>query len=216
MPHDRTCSVDGCKRPFDAHGFCSMHRRRWKTHGTVDLPTEADRFWAKVDKTDTCWLWTASTNPKGYGKFGAMSLAAHRYSYEALVGTIPEGMDLDHLCRVRHCVNPAHLEPVSRRENLMRGETRAAANVLKTHCPAGHQYDEAKTSYRNGQRHCRACARDRAREARRAKGIGPRQPRTHCVHGHPYDAENTGYSNGARYCKACNRAKARRRRLHPN
>jgi hypothetical protein len=70
-----------------------------------------------------CWLWTASTDPKGYAQFDfrTRNTRGHRFVYEALVGRIPEGLDLDHLCRVRRCVNPAHLEPVTRAENLRRG-----------------------------------------------------------------------------------------------
>ena len=79
------------------------------------------RFWAKVDKTETCWLWTGGQSA-GYGRFGFKgrpNLGAHRFAYELLVGPIPPGLDLDHLCRVRNCVNPDHLEPVTRRENLL-------------------------------------------------------------------------------------------------
>ena len=83
------------------------------------------RFLMKVEKTPTCWLWTAAKQQGGYGMFGAKNtkkvVAAHRWSYEHFVGPIPKGMQIDHLCRVRHCVNPAHLEPVTPKENLRRG-----------------------------------------------------------------------------------------------
>jgi len=83
---------------------------------------------------------------------------AHRFGYELLVGPIPTGLTLDHLCRVRTCVNPAHLEPVSIGENVLRGDTRPAANLKKTHCPRGHAYDAANTYIaRGGERHCRTC-----------------------------------------------------------
>jgi hypothetical protein len=132
------------------------------------MATMEERFWAKVDKTDTCWLWTGYTC-KGYGQFCGRpgTRAAHRITYEILVGPIPQGMDLDHLCRVRACCNPAHLEPVTRRENLVRGETLIARQVALIHCPQGHPYDEANTFITSaGRRHCRACDRDRHRQRR--------------------------------------------------
>lgn len=121
-------------------------------------------FWAKVEKTEACWLWMASKCQGGYGRFrvggvGRKKIQAHRFAYELLVGPVPDNLDLDHLCRVRDCVNPAHLEPVTRRENLLRGETLIAAQVLRTHCPRGHPYDEQNTRVYRGMRSCRACDR---------------------------------------------------------
>lgn len=88
--------------------------------------------------------------------------AAHRVAYEALVAPIAAGLQLDHLCRVRRCVNPAHVEPVTQAENLRRGETITARAVAATHCPQGHPYS-GENLYVNpeGHRHCRQCARDR-------------------------------------------------------
>ena len=103
-----------------------------------------ERFWSKVDKDGPggCWLWTASQNGYGYGKFKAPHafVASHRYAYELLVGPIPDGLQIDHLCRNRACVNPAHLEPVTQRVNLMRGNTLASINARKTHCIRGHEF----------------------------------------------------------------------------
>jgi len=122
-----------------------------------------ERFWIKVNKTETCWLWAAGINSLGYGKFqiGKKSCFAHRVSYELSIGPIPEGLSLDHLCRVRHCVNPAHLEPVTQRENIMRGNGIAAKEAAKTHCPKNHPYDEENTRNYRGKRFCKACNRDR-------------------------------------------------------
>jgi len=125
------------------------------------------RFWAKIDKTETCWLWTAAIDAWGYGRFwttdGKMH-QAHRWLYESERGPVEGRAHLDHLCRNPACVRPDHLEPVPCRVNLMRGETLAAANVRKTHCPQGHPYDEANTARKAGNRRsCRACARDYAR-----------------------------------------------------
>lgn len=97
------------------------------------------RFWAKVDidPPSGCWLWTGAVDEAtGYGRFWtADGLGyAHRIAHELFVGPIPAGLDIDHLCRVRRCVNPAHLEPVTRRENLLRGETLAAAHHVGRDC----------------------------------------------------------------------------------
>src|SRR5690554_6462185 len=101
-----------------------------------------DRFWPKIDRTDDCWLWIGKINNRGYGLFylDRRMQAAHRAAYQLLVGPIPDGLDLDHTCRVRRCVNPDHLEPVTHRENLLRGASFAAVNAAKTHCPHGHEY----------------------------------------------------------------------------
>jgi hypothetical protein len=110
-------------------------------------------------------MWTAGAIAQGYGGFhpakGVMVLA-HRYAYEALIGPIPAGLVIDHLCRVRRCVNPAHLEPVTNEENLSRGEGYALRNGMRTACVNGHEYTEANT-YRDpkGGIRCRQCGRDR-------------------------------------------------------
>lgn len=128
---------------------------------------DVERFWSKVTKTDTCWLWTAYLR-RGYGKIkiSNRTVLAHRFAYEMLVGPIPDGLQLDHLCRVRNCVNPAHLEPVTSRENTLRGATPAALNAAKTHCKNGHEYTPENTylikptkTQPNGARACRTCRR---------------------------------------------------------
>lgn len=120
--------------------------------------TVLDRFWSKLDKSDGCWLWTAACNRDGYGAFSVNGrmVKAHRFAYEELVGPIPDGLVIDHLCRNRECVNPAHLEPVTHVENVRRGRP-GDQNRRKTHCPMGHPYDDANTIHKNGRRFCRAC-----------------------------------------------------------
>jgi len=136
-----------------------------------------DRFWSKVNKTETCWLWTAATTD-GYGMFSIGGQAgrmhrAHRVSFEALVGSIPEGLQIDHLCRVRNCVNPEHLEPVLPEVNTLRGESSSAVRARQTHCIVGHEFDEKNTAYirQAGRvfRRCRTCNRDRVRRYRSAR-----------------------------------------------
>lgn len=92
----------------------------------------------------------------------------HRLVYVWLVGEIPDRFDIDHLCKTRNCVNPAHLEAVSRRENLLRGDTTVAVNAAKTHCKRGHEFNEENTVWRVVRhRECRQCRRDRVNERAR-------------------------------------------------
>ena len=106
-----------------------------------------------------CWPWPGRIHPEGYGQtfWNGHRMNAHRAMYELLIGPIPTGLDLDHLCRNRSCVNPAHLEPVTRRENIRRGETGSWFRS-KTHCPRGHPYSGANLIVRKGGgRKCRTC-----------------------------------------------------------
>lgn len=150
---------------------------------TISLSrSDERRLWAKIEKTDGCWLWTAGKTPAGYGKFwlsGATELA-HRIVYIALVGTVPYNLTLDHTCRVRHCVNPDHLDPVTQQENTLRSPIAPAAiNAKKTHCLKGHPYSAANTHIANGrrreERQCRECSRIRTLARQRANGAVPRQ-----------------------------------------
>lgn len=172
---NRICSVAGCGRPRHGRGWCTKHYQRWKRHGDPNKPglTTSERFWSKVEKTDTCWLWTAAKNTDGYGRFKGIDrlVQAHRFAYEQLIGPIPEGLHLDHLCRVRACVNPAHLEPVTLTENLRRGRNPRSE---KTHCPQGHPYDEANTYVSpRGGRFCRICRNESARRCKQRKKLLP-------------------------------------------
>jgi hypothetical protein len=128
-----------------------------------------DRAMSHIEpQADGCWLWTGSTQKNGYGTIhvcrenGKVIVGrAHRVVYELLAGPIPEGLDLDHLCRVRKCVNPKHLEPVTRSVNLKRGvggEVARASKALITHCPSGHPYSGENLYVTNdGKRTCRTC-----------------------------------------------------------
>lgn len=96
----------------------------WREKGPPKR-TEADRFWWKVHKTTTCWIWRGVLDRDGYGQFGVgrKNLRAHRWAYESVVGPIPEGLEIDHLCRVKSCVNPLHMEPVTKTENIRRARS---------------------------------------------------------------------------------------------
>lgn len=117
-----------------------------------------------------CWLWIGCTMRNGYGKMtvNGKNILAHRFSYETFVGPIAQGLEADHLCGVRQCVNFRHLEVVTHTENLLRGNTSTAANAAKTHCPQRHPYSGENLSLDNGSRKCRRCHRDRERVRRQA------------------------------------------------
>jgi hypothetical protein len=127
-----------------------------------------DRFWAKVERraADECWPWRGAGNGHGYGHVlrERRTVPAHRVAYELVVGPIPTGLTLDHLCRNRLCVNPAHLEPVTHRVNTLRGCGPAARRATVTHCPYGHAYTPENTYVsRRNQRECRTCRTQRSR-----------------------------------------------------
>lgn len=108
-----------------------------------------------------CWLWLGTANSQGYGTLqdDGLTIRAHRVVYEAEVGPIPEGLVIDHLCRNRICVNPSHLEPVTFKENVLRGISPPANNARKTHCPRGHALSEPNVNRRRGYRACVECER---------------------------------------------------------
>lgn len=141
------------------------------------------RFWEKVDRSggpEACWPWTAYIARTGYGMFTVEAgwvTTAHRIAWELTRDPVPPGRQLDHLCRNRSCVNPAHLEPVSSRENTMRGLSHVVARANQEVCLRGHPLsgENVYVHPRRGTRHCRECARERRRERdhrRRRSGPG--------------------------------------------
>jgi len=119
-----------------------------------------------------CWEWTGYKDPAGYGQIGTPSgvKLVHRVSYEYYVGKIPDGLQIDHLCRNRPCVNPEHLEPVTAKENVgrgMAGRVRTLLAAQQTHCKWGHEFTKSNTYIcRKGIRNCRRCHKRRERERR--------------------------------------------------
>jgi hypothetical protein len=139
-------------------------------------PNQLRRFMEKVapEPNTGCWLWYGAWGGGGYPVVNlyCVNYAAHRVAYEHFVGPIGEGLQLDHLCRVRCCVNPAHVEPVTPIVNTMRGDTAAAKNAAKTHCPMGHPYSGSNLyiAPKTGDRMCKKCSREHTR-AWRLRGV---------------------------------------------
>ncbi len=134
-----------------------------------------ERALAKVEKQENgCWLYAGSLDKDGYGLMGVTGSGTqrvHRLAYAVLTGPIPDGMEIDHLCRVRNCMNPAHLEAVTRQVNSLRSESFAAINARKTHCIHGHEFTPENTYYRTPtHRQCRQCGREAALRYLRTTG----------------------------------------------
>jgi len=174
------CSVVNCDKLSRARGWCDAHYQRWQRLGDPEAggPPQPkgrpihERFLDKVEFTESCWLWQGARQSGGYGSFAVTSktiVKAHRFAYEFWVGPIPDGLNLDHLCRVRNCVKPDHLEPVTQRENVMRSPVALATlEARQTHCLRGHEFTEANTRAYRGRRYCRECNRQRHTRDRRA------------------------------------------------
>jgi len=140
---------------------------RWQPQSVEE---RFDEKWMPVPWTG-CWLWTASLDGHGYGQFNKVlsngkwgSSKAYKFSYERAKGPVPDGLQIDHLCRERSCVNPDHLEAVTQKENILRGTSPAAMNLRKNHCSKGHEWTEDNVALYKGRRGrmCKQCNRDSA------------------------------------------------------
>ena len=142
--------------------------------------SDLERFMSRVLKSDSCWLWTGAKTPRGYGTFRAGTNAcsnvrfwrAHRFSYLNFVGPIATGLVLDHLCKNTSCVRPDHLECVTQRENLLRGDTIIARYLSRKTCLRGHPFDGTNTGIVNGHRYCKTCNRIKAAYYKKMKRSG--------------------------------------------
>lgn len=164
------------------------------------------RFWAKVNKTETCWLWTGAKHSSGYGVINTMTEKgldyAHRISYAWARGPIPEGLHIDHLCRVVACVNPDHLEAVTMAENIRRGVPNLGNLGRYTdHCPKGHSLSGPNLYMTpKGWRNCRACRRVQVKACTDKQ---TNSARTHCAKGHGLDGNDRWDRSGRRLCLTC-------------
>lgn len=193
---DATCSFPECKRQrYSNMGWCRVHHDRWRKCGDPAGGAKmqrviAERFWAKVEKgadppacrpdLGSCWVYCGTINNQGYGTFYVDTETgkkyAHRFSYALENGPIPDGLELDHLCRRTACVRPTHLEAVAHVVNANRGisrEVNQARFSARTHCKYGHMLDETNTRLRQTKRGicrtCRICARRLDAEARKRR-----------------------------------------------
>lgn len=196
-------------------------------HAVLAGAHDVARFVAHIDVrgAEDCWPWTGGMQNQGYGRFGSdgQTFRAHRLAYEMAVGPIPDGAHLDHAChnkdaecaggngcQHRRCCNPAHLQPATLVENVMRGKSEAALNARKTHCKRGHPFSPENTRLTaGGRRRCMTCS------GLTGKGSASHErEKTHCPQGHAYDEQNTYYilkSDGSvkcRVCRACGRQRA--------
>lgn len=140
-------------------------------------PEQIERFWSKVEvpeQPSCCWEWTGYRLPTGYGdfNFGNSALKAHRVSYTLLIGPIPDGLVIDHLCRNTSCVNPDHLEITTQRENIRRGYSYFGIARRKTHCSRGHAFSTENTYLvPSGGRSCKECRRANNRQWRKPEEV---------------------------------------------
>lgn len=199
MSRPYACETATCGR-ISAHDFGD----RGCTSKTPDdvIITKAN-IRARIGQPDEngCWPWLGAINVHGYGNFHAYdgkSLRAHRVVYELMVGPIPDGLVIDHLCRVRHCVNPSHMEPVPPEVNVLRGVGPTAINRLKSECVRGHEFTPENTADTGrGGRRCKTCSRDGARARNAAK------PRLL-----PAGDERHGTTRGYSACCRCDECRA--------
>lgn len=173
------CKAEDCDKPGnEGHGWCVKHYRRFWRHGDAAATSrivgdDLARFESYIDKTGPvpahrpnlgpCHVWTSALSPDGYAvlRIAGRNVYMARWIYEREHGELQPGHEPDHLCRVRRCVNVEHLESVTHRVNVLRGESFAAVNARKTHCPKGHKYTPENTRrQRGGGRLCRACQND--------------------------------------------------------
>ena len=186
MPkHTKLCAAQECDRTvIEARGLCAKHYKRFMADGLIERlprPAASERFWAKVNQhgpipefrpdLGRCWIWKAARAGGGTGQYGRFydghrDVSAHRWAWEHFKGPIPEGLAIDHLCQVKLCVNPAHLEPVTQAENVRR-----YSRAIKK-CVHGHAYTKENTYIRpQGRRKCRECNRRRNREYSRRRRL---------------------------------------------
>lgn len=179
MSTDRECGLPECPRPVSVRGYCHAHYQRWRLQGGPVAPhvpvrsrvsregTVEERIFRQLEETaEGCWEWRGHQGPNGYGQLGGdgTTYRVHRLVYVMLVGPVPDGLVLDHLCRNRLCANPAHLEPVPEFVNFVRGASPSAVAFRTDTCKRGHSLDlEIGDVYvtPTGKRDCRRCNRIR-------------------------------------------------------
>jgi hypothetical protein len=215
LPYKQTILSRGMRKGEPAR-FCLGHR---------SIPTQPQdpwpRFWSRVEKTPTCWLWTGACDTGGYGQrsVNGKQVLVHRWLFETLIGPIPRGYVPDHVCRVRRCVNLDDMIIKTSRDNTLSGDTIPARYAARTHCSRGHPFSGHNLMLRKDGtgRRCRLCNLMHTRvslERKYGRPVGTRTARvdvTHCPHGHLWTVDNTYLPpRGYRECRKC-RADRRQR-----
>lgn len=195
-------------------------------NAALDIETRIWNLESYVDPETKCWVAGGYLH-RGYKSIhmvGRKNKRLHRVSYEHYIGPIPEGLQLDHVCRNTACCNPRHLDPVTAAENTLRSRAASALNAAKTHCKRGHEFTEENTLVRIVRgaecRRCITCESARKRDARAKAGANTRGCRKErkasglCFKGHPINEQNSGYrsTTGRFFCKACAREHAKAKR----
>lgn len=174
---DTTCSIAGCEKAPRYRGLCKKHYEGGLKSGELKkLPrlTLKERLLAKTDQTGDCWVWRGSRLKSGYGQIGiqrdgrTVPQLVHRVSYEIFIGPIPDGLQIDHLCRNTSCLNPSHLEAVTPSENMHRGMSPVFVIRRSGKCKYGHELtpENTYTCKSTGYRRCRKCQRRQLKAAR--------------------------------------------------
>ncbi|HET6917593.1 MAG TPA: HNH endonuclease signature motif containing protein [Acidimicrobiales bacterium] len=162
----------------EAHRRKVLARNAWPAPAVMDERVPF-RIWRRIDASTDCWVYRGRLNTQGYGDATSAKaerrVLVHRFVYELLRGPIPNGLDLDHLCRVRACCNPDHLEPVTHRVNMLRGEAPTSINARKTHCDYGHPLSGDNLNLVPNGRQCRTCTRRLRAERRTREGAEDRR-----------------------------------------
>jgi hypothetical protein len=193
----RECGENGCGKPARKRGFCNTHYERLRLSGALEIRDRdpAARLWARINKNGPvstyrpdlgpCWIWQGATS-NGYGRvrFDGKTRLVHRVVWVLTVGPFPKGREPDHLCRVRACCRPDHLDPVTQRINLLRGASPAAGYARRSHCTAGHPLEGPGADVyihpdHPTWRHCRKCRRKASAKSRRK--VQPSRVETTCV-----------------------------------
>jgi len=174
---EELCCIPDCRDRALVRHMCDAHWQRWRKGRPMDRARNGAPIMARFFKVihvdeNKCWNW-GNSQANGYRaiEIKGKTIQAHVFSYEHFVGPVPEGLQLDHLCRNKRCVNPDHLEPVTASVNVRRGTSPAAANAIKTHCKRGHEFTPENTCHRKGKpgRTCRTCKNEWMNESNHKK-----------------------------------------------
>lgn len=178
------CAVGGCVKTVQARGLCAMHyARALRAERGIAAPEKnrvgVDPLTKIIARCEIglCWSWQRGQSSSGYGvvAYGGRNHYTHRAMWELLIGPIPAGMEIDHLCKNKLCCNPEHLEPVTPRVNKLRSGSPSGRHARREVCDQGHPFSEENTVIRHGYRTCRTCTRDKSRAYKASRRAAARR-----------------------------------------